>query len=137
MKIALASDHAGYSEKEKLKPLLRELGIDFADLFPSNQLTILITLRRWQSRLHMEQLIKACWFVRQELAWQSLPTKFPAYVQQLPGQKKLPDSRGNTTMPTSSRSERAPLPSKTYQRSCERGLMLNLKEDVTISESRR
>ena len=32
MKIALASDHAGYSEKEKLKPLLQELGIDFADL---------------------------------------------------------------------------------------------------------
>ena len=32
MKIALASDHAGYEEKEKLKPLLRELGIDFEDL---------------------------------------------------------------------------------------------------------
>jgi ribose 5-phosphate isomerase B len=32
MKIALASDHAGYSEKEKLKSLLQELGIDFADL---------------------------------------------------------------------------------------------------------
>ena len=32
MKIALASDHAGYSEKEKLKPLLKELGIDFSDL---------------------------------------------------------------------------------------------------------
>jgi len=32
MKIALASDHAGYSEKEKLKPLLQELGIDFSDL---------------------------------------------------------------------------------------------------------
>lgn len=32
MKIALASDHAGYEEKEKLKPLLREIGIDFEDL---------------------------------------------------------------------------------------------------------
>lgn len=32
MKIALASDHAGFSEKEKLKPLLTELGIDFLDL---------------------------------------------------------------------------------------------------------
>jgi ribose 5-phosphate isomerase B len=32
MKIALASDHAGFSEKEKLKPLLKELGIEFADL---------------------------------------------------------------------------------------------------------
>ena len=32
MKIALASDHAGFSEKEKLKPLLTELGIDFTDL---------------------------------------------------------------------------------------------------------
>jgi ribose 5-phosphate isomerase B len=32
MKIALASDHAGFAEKEKLKPLLTELGIDFSDL---------------------------------------------------------------------------------------------------------
>lgn len=27
MKIALASDHAGYAEKERLKPLLHELGL--------------------------------------------------------------------------------------------------------------
>ena len=32
MKIALASDHAGYAEKERLKPLLRELGLEFDDL---------------------------------------------------------------------------------------------------------
>ena len=32
MKIALGSDHAGFSEKEKLKPLLTELGIDYSDL---------------------------------------------------------------------------------------------------------
>lgn len=32
MKIALASDHAGYQEKEKLKPLLNDLGIEFDDL---------------------------------------------------------------------------------------------------------
>lgn len=32
MKIAIASDHAGFSEKERLKPLLNELGIDFEDL---------------------------------------------------------------------------------------------------------
>jgi ribose 5-phosphate isomerase B len=32
MKIAIASDHAGYAEKEKLKPLLKELGIEFHDL---------------------------------------------------------------------------------------------------------
>jgi RpiB/LacA/LacB family sugar-phosphate isomerase len=32
MKIALASDHAGFAEKERLKPLLRELGIEFEDL---------------------------------------------------------------------------------------------------------
>ena len=30
-KIALASDHAGYSEKERLKPLLRELGVEYED----------------------------------------------------------------------------------------------------------
>ncbi len=32
MKIALASDHAGYAEKERLKPLLRELGLEIDDL---------------------------------------------------------------------------------------------------------
>ncbi len=32
MKIALASDHAGYAEKERLKPLLDEIGIEFEDL---------------------------------------------------------------------------------------------------------
>jgi ribose 5-phosphate isomerase B len=32
MKIALASDHAGYSEKERLKPLLIDLGLEVDDL---------------------------------------------------------------------------------------------------------
>ncbi|MDQ6652385.1 MAG: ribose 5-phosphate isomerase B [Acidobacteriota bacterium] len=32
MKVALASDHAGYTEKERLKPLLTELGLEFDDL---------------------------------------------------------------------------------------------------------
>ena len=32
MKIALASDHAGYAEKERLKSVLNEIGIDFEDL---------------------------------------------------------------------------------------------------------
>ncbi len=32
MKIALASDHAGYAEKERLKPLLAELGLEVEDL---------------------------------------------------------------------------------------------------------
>ena len=37
MKIALASDHAGYAEKERLKPLLEELGVEFADLGPDSE----------------------------------------------------------------------------------------------------
>ena len=32
MKIALASDHAGFAEKERLKPLLADLGLQFEDL---------------------------------------------------------------------------------------------------------
>src|SRR5262245_4269790 len=32
MKIAIASDHAGYPEKEQLKPVLDELGIQYEDL---------------------------------------------------------------------------------------------------------
>lgn len=37
MKIALASDHAGFAEKERLKPLLRELGLEFEDLGPVSE----------------------------------------------------------------------------------------------------
>ena len=37
MRIALASDHAGFSEKEKLKPLLTQLGIEYADLGTSSE----------------------------------------------------------------------------------------------------
>src|SRR6266536_1364420 len=36
MKIAIASDHAGFEEKERLKPLLTELGIQFEDLGPAS-----------------------------------------------------------------------------------------------------
>src|SRR5687767_5483018 len=32
MRIALASDHAGYEEKERLKALLSDLGVEFEDL---------------------------------------------------------------------------------------------------------
>ncbi|HEY0077096.1 MAG TPA: ribose 5-phosphate isomerase B [Pyrinomonadaceae bacterium] len=32
MKIALASDHAGFAEKERLKPLLGEMGVEVEDL---------------------------------------------------------------------------------------------------------
>jgi ribose 5-phosphate isomerase B len=32
MKVALASDHAGFAVKEKVKDVLRELGIEFEDL---------------------------------------------------------------------------------------------------------
>ena len=37
MKIALASDHAGYAEKERLKPLLHELGLEVVDLGTSSE----------------------------------------------------------------------------------------------------
>jgi ribose 5-phosphate isomerase B len=36
MKIAIAADHAGYQEKEQLKPLLNELGIEYEDLGTSS-----------------------------------------------------------------------------------------------------
>ena len=32
MKIAIAADHAGYEDKERLKPVLDELGIEYEDL---------------------------------------------------------------------------------------------------------
>lgn len=40
MKIALASDHAGFSEKEKLKPLLTELGVEYFDLGTTSEASV-------------------------------------------------------------------------------------------------
>ena len=40
MKIALASDHAGYAEKERLKPLFAELGLDVEDLGTVSQSSV-------------------------------------------------------------------------------------------------
>lgn len=40
MKIAIASDHAGYAEKEKLKPLLKEMGIEFEDLGTVSEVSV-------------------------------------------------------------------------------------------------
>ncbi|HEX6043148.1 MAG TPA: ribose 5-phosphate isomerase B [Pyrinomonadaceae bacterium] len=37
MRIALASDHAGYAEKERLKSVLADLGVDFDDLGPASE----------------------------------------------------------------------------------------------------
>ena len=40
MKIAIASDHAGFEEKERLKPLLTELGIEFEDLGTGSEASV-------------------------------------------------------------------------------------------------
>lgn len=40
MKIALASDHAGYAEKERLKAVLADLGVDFDDLGPASEASV-------------------------------------------------------------------------------------------------
>jgi ribose 5-phosphate isomerase B len=40
MKIALASDHAGYAEKEKLKSLLNDLGLEFEDLGTQSEASV-------------------------------------------------------------------------------------------------
>ena len=40
MRIALASDHAGFAEKERLKPLLRDLGIEFEDLGTTSEQSV-------------------------------------------------------------------------------------------------
>ena len=40
MKIALASDHAGYQEKERLKPVLDELGIQYEDLGTGSEASV-------------------------------------------------------------------------------------------------
>lgn len=40
MRIALASDHAGYAEKERLKPVLKDLGIEFDDLGTTSEASV-------------------------------------------------------------------------------------------------
>src|SRR5689334_24499545 len=40
MRIALASDHAGYAEKERLKTLLADLGVEFDDLGPASEASV-------------------------------------------------------------------------------------------------
>src|SRR5215213_9248532 len=40
MRIALASDHAGYAEKERLKALLTDLGIEFDDLGTASEQSV-------------------------------------------------------------------------------------------------
>ena len=40
MKIALASDHAGYAEKERLKTVLEDLGVDFDDLGTASEASV-------------------------------------------------------------------------------------------------
>ena len=40
MKIAIASDHAGFEEKERLKPLLDEMGIQYEDLGTSSEQSV-------------------------------------------------------------------------------------------------
>ncbi|HSD46495.1 MAG TPA: ribose 5-phosphate isomerase B [Pyrinomonadaceae bacterium] len=40
MKIALASDHAGYAEKERLKTVLTDLGVDFDDLGTTSESSV-------------------------------------------------------------------------------------------------
>ena len=40
MRIALASDHAGYAEKERLKALLSDLGVEFEDLGAESEASV-------------------------------------------------------------------------------------------------
>ena len=40
MKIALASDHAGFAEKERLKPLLNDLGLEVEDLGTASEASV-------------------------------------------------------------------------------------------------
>jgi len=40
MKIALASDHAGFEEKERLKTVLKDLGIEFEDLGTTSEASV-------------------------------------------------------------------------------------------------
>lgn len=40
MRIALASDHAGYAEKERLKEVLADLGVEFEDLGTGSEASV-------------------------------------------------------------------------------------------------
>jgi len=65
MKIAIASDHAGYEEKERMKPLLDELGIQYEDLGTVSEESVdYPTMRaRWLKRWRKATSNRVCCFV--------------------------------------------------------------------------
>jgi len=82
MKIAIASDSAGYEEKERMKPLLDELGIQYADLGTVSEESVdypdyARKVAEEVAQGHVEQGLLFCGSAR---AWQSPLTKCPAFA---------------------------------------------------------
>ena len=77
MKIALASDHAGYAEKERLKPLLTDLGLEFDDLGTVSEESVDYPdyARKVAEQVAQGESIRVCWFVAPGPAWRSPRTK--------------------------------------------------------------
>src|SRR5437762_816114 len=109
MKIAIAADHAGYEEKEQLKPLLDELGVQYEDLGTASPESVDYPnyARKLPKKSRAATSIMDCSFVVRAREWPSLPIRCPACARPWRGLRKLPPWLANTTMRTSCRSARA------------------------------
>ena len=139
MKIAIAADHAGYQEKEQLKPLLNELGIQFEDLgtvspesvdYPDYARKVAEKVARGE----VDQGLLVC---GSGTGMAIAANKVPVCVRPSPGTKRLPGLRVSTTMRMSCRSPDAACLLKNSPRLSAPGSRQSLKVAATRGASTR
>ena len=103
MKIALASDHAGYAEKERLKPLLQDLGLEVDDLGPRSEESVDYPdyARKVADEVAQGRADQGVLVCGSGTGMAITANKVPAFGPRSRGRKRPPGSRGNITMLTS------------------------------------
>ena len=108
MKIAIASDHAGFEYKERIKELLQTLGHEARDFGTHSNEPVdypLFIRPAAEAVLAVNVSAASSWAAR-ETARPSSPTKSKASAAPFAGTSKVPASPASTTTPTCSASAR-------------------------------
>ena len=110
MKIALASDHAGYAEKERLKPLLEELGVEVDDLGPDSEESVDYPdyARKVAEDVAQGRVDQGLLVCGSGTGMAITANKTPGIRAAVAWSEETADSRGNITMQTFWQSARAP-----------------------------